>query len=84
MNINLALQNEQEQRIKQDLIALEYKRHAESLEAIAHEAKEWGKQGNFPQDPNSEIYFRAWCEGYREFALATLEIMENAKWGEVF
>lgn len=80
---NIYAQVEEQQRIEQDFIALEYKIQAETLEAIAAEAKAWGKKGCFPQDPNSEIYFKAWCEGFRAFALSQLEIAEKSNWEDV-
>ena len=53
MSINIALEKEQEQRIANDVAALEYRIQFESIEGIKRQGKEDGQLGKFPSDPNS-------------------------------
>jgi hypothetical protein len=46
----------------------------DSFEAIRAEAREHGKLGASPQDPNSLIYWMAYCEGLREYELAKINV----------
>ncbi len=83
MNMNIALMREQEQRVKNDLVAVEHRIESESIEGIKRQAREEGKLGLFPADPNSLFYFAAWTEGYREYAIAEKEKEFNSGWDEI-
>ncbi len=83
MSINIALEKEQEQRIANDVAALEYRIQFESIEGIKRQAREDGKLGLFPADPNSLFYFAAWAEGYREYAIAEKEKEFNSGWDDI-
>ncbi len=80
MTINIALEKEQEQRIANDVAAVEYQIEWESIEGIKKQGKEDGRLGLFPTDPNSLFYFTAWAEGYREYALLKKEEEFNSGW----
>jgi hypothetical protein len=45
-----------------------------SFEAIRGEAREHGRLGASPKDPNSLIYWMAYCEGLREYELAKIKV----------
>lgn len=80
MTMNIALQREQQQRIANDVAALEHRIEFESIEGIKRQGKEDGQLGKFPSDPNSLFYFTAWAEGYREYALLKKEEEFNSGW----
>lgn len=81
MTFNIAVQQEQEQRVANDLVAYEYKIQRDSFDAIRAEAKEHGRQGAFPEDPNSPIYWMAYCDGLQEYAIA--QIKADMDWGSI-
>ncbi len=80
---NLALQQEQDQRLEQDRVAFEYKIEADSFAAIRAEAYSCGLCGEFPLDPNSPIYFKAWCHGFEQYAIATKGEEDRLAWENV-
>ncbi len=82
MTTNIALSREQEQRVANDYAALEYQIELESIEGIKRQAREDGRLGKFPSDPNSLFYFAAWCEGYQEYAVAQKEREFNSDWSD--
>ena len=53
MTLNIALSREQQERVVNDYAALEYQIESESIEGIKKQAREEGKLGLFPTDPNS-------------------------------
>jgi hypothetical protein len=67
---NLALEQDQDQRIQQAQAALEYKIEQDSFSTIRAEAYSCGLCGDFPKNPNSPIYFKAWCDGFEQYAIA--------------
>ena len=83
MVLNIALQREQQQRIENDAAALEHRIEWESIEGIKRQAREDGRTGKFPADPNSLFYYSAWCEGYREYAVAEKEREFNSGWDDI-
>ncbi len=83
MSMNIALEREQEQRVENDRGAVEYRIEWESIEGIKRQGKEDGREGKFPSDPNSLFYYVAWCEGYREYALAQKERELNSGWEDL-
>lgn len=78
--LNQYLEKEQEQRIANDVAALEHRIEVESIEGIKRQGREDGQLGRFPSDPNSLFYFTAWAEGYREYALLKKEREFNSGW----
>ena len=83
MTINIALEKEQEQRIANDVAALEHQIEWESIEGIKKQGKEDGRLGLFPTDPNSLFYFTAWAEGYRAYAITQKEKEFNSGWEDI-
>ncbi len=83
MTMNIALSREQGQRIVNDYAALDYQIESESIEGIKKQAREDGKLGIFPADPNSLFYFAAWAEGYREYAITQKEKEFNSGWNDI-
>ncbi len=83
MTLNIALSREQQQRVVNDYAALEYQIESESIEGIKKQAREEGKLGLFPTDPNSLFYFAAWAEGYREYAITQKEKEFNSGWDDI-
>lgn len=83
MSMNIAFQQEQQQRSENDRAAVEYRIEWESIEGIKREGREDGRSGKFPSDPNSLFYFAAWCEGYREYALAQKEKELHSDWEDL-
>ena len=81
--LSLTLSQEQQQRIENDDAALEYQIEWESIEGIKRQGREDGQLGKFPSEPNSLFYFAAWCEGYREYALAEKEKELNSGWEDL-
>ncbi len=83
MSLNIALEREQQQRVVNDYAALEHQIESESIEGIKKQAREDGKLGMFPADPNSLFYFAAWAEGYREYAITQKEKEFNSGWEDI-
>ena len=83
MPINIALSREQQQRVANDYAALEHQIEREGLEGIKRQAKEDGRSGLFPTEPNSPIYFASWCEGFQKYAIAEKEREFQESWSEV-
>ncbi len=84
MIIDHYIEQEQEQRIVNDAAAAwEYQIESESIEGIKRQAREDGKLGLFPADPNSLFYFAAWAEGYREYAITQKEKEFNSGWDDI-
>ena len=83
MTLNIALSREQQERVVNDYAALEYQIESESIEGIKKQAREEGKLGLFPTDPNSLFYFAAWAEGYREYAITQKEKEFNSGWDDI-
>ena len=83
MIINHYIQQEQEQRVANDHAAMEHRIELESIEGIKRQAREDGRLGLKPADPNSLFYYSAWCEGYQEYAIAEKEREFKESWGDI-
>ena len=83
MSLNIALSREQQQRMTNDYAAFEQQIEREGLEGIKRQAREDGRSGLFPTEPNSPIYFAYWCEGFQKYAIAEKEREFKQSWSDL-